>query len=249
MKAPEHDDLAVAISAADQPRARDEFRAQLRRRVIMVAQHELRTPQRRAARFVVAPRFALAAALLAAVIGASGGIAAAASLPGDPAFAVKMAIEQVEIALATDDAARVEVLARQSERRLDELAKTTTARPATAPTTSAQYQTAVEQFRAAVDKLVVAPSDDKREAARVVAERAAAKHIAVLEALRQRHDTPGLERALEQAHEIEERAKDAKDKNRKRPANEQRVSPSPSPSRSPSPRPSPSASPRQTERP
>lgn len=239
MRAPEHDDLEAAISGLGQPRPRAEFRAQLRHRVIMVAQHELRPRPRRAAPFVVAPRFALAAALLVAVIGASGGIAAAASLPGDPAFVVKMAIEQVELALATDDTGRVAVLARQSERRLDELAKSTTTRPA-APTTSAQYEAAVEQFRAAVDRLVAAPSDDKREAARAVAERAAAKHVAVLEALRQRHDTPGLDRALERAREIEARAKDH---DRKRGDNDER--PSASPARSPSPRPA--ASPRDRE--
>src|SRR4029077_9890757 len=62
-------------------------------------------------------RPALAAVLVIALLAAGGGSAAASSLPGDPAFALKRAVEDVQVALAPDDASRLDTLVTQSDRR------------------------------------------------------------------------------------------------------------------------------------
>lgn len=239
----DRDELSLALATLEAPRARSGFREKLRRRLIMVAQTELQPrPRQRWFAFRIAPRYAFAAAALVAAAGASSGIAAASSLPGEPAFGLKVAIEQVELAFAFDDAAKVAVLARQSERRLDELARTTQ-RPDKAPTASTTYEQTVEKFTSAVDHLQAAPPDHKREAAREVAESAAAKHVAVLQALKQRLPSPGIDRALERAKELEAHAK------QQGPRPSPSPSASPSPTRSASPRASPTPSPRPTATP
>ena len=98
------DDLARSIGEVESPTARDGFRASLRERLVASAAAEWPSARRaRPAGFsFFAPRYALAAALVLAVaLGA--GAAAASSLPGDPAYPLKLAFEEVELATATRD--------------------------------------------------------------------------------------------------------------------------------------------------
>ena len=225
------EDLADAISTVEAPRARKRFRTDLRRALIATAASEWTAtsqPQSQRRRPWVAlpssaaPRYALAFAVVMLAIFTAGGVAAASSLPGDVTYSLKLAYEEVELTLASDDAARVEVLARQADRRLEELNQVSASRPEQAPTASAAYLETVAKFEAAVVALKGAAPADKEDAAVDVAVTAAEKHIAILEQLKARHDTPGIDNALQQAKELEQKAKDKKrddeDKRNNRPA-------------------------------
>ena len=246
-------ELGGFISTVEHPRARGKFRADLRRALVATATSEWSTPRTPAAsgRFawlatspLAAPRYALAFAVMVLAIFSASGVAAASSLPGDPTYSLKVAYEQVELALATDDAAKVEVLARQADRRLDELNRVAASRPDQAPTASDSYRETVARFEAAVLALRSAKAGDREDRAVDVAVTAAEKHIAVLEAIRARHETPGLDNALQQAQDLERKAKDkkkaddAKDEDGNAPR-EQRATPTPrsAPRTSPTPRP------------
>jgi hypothetical protein len=146
---------------------------------------------------------AVAATLVAMLLG-SAGVAAAGSLPGDPAFALKRAAEEVELALAPDHDAKVRVLAAQAERRLDELGRTAS-RSDKAPTASTEYEAAVKRLAAAVAALRTAPAGERREAVEQVVEAARDKHVQVLEELKERlpdEAKRGIERAIEQQKQI-----------------------------------------------
>jgi hypothetical protein len=207
-------ELGGFIATVEHPRAREKFRADLRRALVATATAEWSQQQAtaRRARFAlpVVPslRYAVAFAVMALAVASAGGVAAASSLPGDPAYALKVAYEQVELALATDDAAKVEVLARQADRRLDELNKVAGSRPEQAPTASDAYRETVAKFEAAVLALKGAAPEDKEAAAVDVAVTAAEKHVAVLEAIKARHDTEDVDEALQQAKDLEQKAKD-----------------------------------------
>lgn len=189
------------------PPVRDQFRKRLRADLMSEAvalAEERRMRRSFAERFltVIAVRLrpiAVAAAVVVVLL-AGTGAAAAGSLPGDPTFALKRAAEQVELAFAADDDAKVRVLAAQAERRLDELGKSAS-HPANAPTASAEYEAAVQRLAAAVVALRTAPPGAKREAAEQVVEAARERHIQVLEQLKERVPEAakrGIERAIEQ---------------------------------------------------
>lgn len=249
----EHDELEQVISGVDRPRARDGFRRDLRRALVATAASEWsdrKRPARPPFAFGV-PRFALALGVIVAAAFGTTGVAAAASLPGDAAYPVKIAYEQVELALATDDASRIEVLARQADRRLDELNQVSSTRPDDASVAAAAYQETVAKFQAAVDALKVSPPDDRQDAALNVADEAAQKHIDVLEQLRDRHDGPGIDEALDQAKQLDQHVRDKDSEKRKdgheaapsaRPGDRSREGSSPRPSSRPTETPHPSGS-------
>jgi hypothetical protein len=133
------------------------------------------------------------AATLVAVLVAGAGTAAAGSLPGDPTFVLKQAAEQVELALATSDDQKVQVLATQAQRRLEELARTTE-RPDKSPTASVAYEAAVARFAAAVEALRAAEPGQKHEAVEQVVEAARDKHVVILEELKDRLPPPAQEK-------------------------------------------------------
>ncbi|HYY54151.1 MAG TPA: DUF5667 domain-containing protein [Candidatus Dormibacteraeota bacterium] len=239
-------ELGGFISTVEHPRPRDKFRRELRRALVATAASEWSSqPAAPKSRLsfpgFVAPRYVLAFAVLMLAVLSAGGVAAASSLPGDVTYALKMAYEQVELALASDDAARVEILARQADRRLDELNKVTASRPEQAPTASDAYRETVAKFEDAVLALKGAAPEDKESAALDVAVTAAEKHIAVLEAIKARNDSEEVDNALEQARDLEQTAKDKQkdDEERKHdgtPAR-QRPTPRPSPRTTATPRP------------
>ena len=151
------------------------------------------------------PAVALAAIALLLVGGA--GKAAADSLSGDPAFGLKTAAEQLQLAFAFDDTTRLALLSEQADHRLAELSRAITTRPSAAPTATDEYAIAVARFTAAVDALRGKPgaSADKRTAAEDVVDAAHLKHEAVLDELRQRAPSDsqdGLERAKLEADKL-----------------------------------------------
>lgn len=223
------------------PRMRDEFRAELRNRLILEAQTALAPRPRGTAWTSLLRRSftrpALAAMVAAIVLLAGTGSAAAGSLPGDPGFGLKRAIEDLQVNLTFDDVQRIQLLAQLADRRLAEL-QLVAEHEDRAPTASEQYAQAVAKFRAAVDALQQAAPQDKAEKAQDVAEAAREKHDAIIEDLAPRV-TEKAKDALERAQEEEHRDMPRRNREQKR---------GDDPGRSPSPEPSDSARPSETFR-
>jgi Domain of unknown function (DUF5667) len=152
-------------------------------------------------------RPAMVAAVIALLVFASAGKAAADSLPGDAAFGLKVAAENLQLAIALDDTTRLRLLAEQADHRLAELAEAISTRPSAAPTATDAYAAAIQRFTAALDALQGAPgtSADKQAAADDVVDAAHAKHEAVLDELEKtapESAQQGLERAREEADKL-----------------------------------------------
>jgi len=197
-----------------EPRLRDEFRRELRARLMREATVTL-VPKRRDNAWTSWLRPAFAAGLAALVLVVGAGSAAANSIPGDAAFPLKRAIEEVRVALTFDDVERVRVLAEIADERLSELEKVAS-RDDKAPTASDEYAQAVARFRAAVDALQQAAPEDKSEAAQNVADAAREKHEFVLQQLRDRLSDKAkdnVERATEE--EQKDTPQNVKDKDKK----------------------------------
>jgi len=128
-----------------EPRLRDEFRRELRARLMREATVTL-VPKRRDNAWTSWLRPAFAAGLAALVLVVGAGSAAANSIPGDAAFPLKRAIEEVRVALTFDDVERVRVLAEIADERLSELEKVAS-RDDKAPTASDEFAQAVARFR------------------------------------------------------------------------------------------------------
>jgi hypothetical protein len=167
----------------ERPVMREQFRKELRGRVMSEAVVVL-APQRRRFSLAMILRPALAAAAILVLISAGATSAAASSLPGDALYAVKRAGEDVRLALTFDDVARTQLLSELTDRRLEELAEIAKHRPSSAPTATQEYADAVNNFANALDRLREADSEDKRNAAQALAEAARAKHKAVLDAVK-----------------------------------------------------------------
>ena len=185
-----------------EPRLRDEFRRELRARLMREAAVTL-VPKRRDTAWTAWLRPALAGGLVALVLVVGAGTAAANSLPGDATFGLKRAIEEVRVALTFDEVERVRVLAELADQRLSELEKVAS-RDDKAPTASDEYAQAVARFRAAVDALQQAAPDDKSGLAQDVADAAREKHEFILEHLKDRLSDKAKD-AIDRATEEEQR--------------------------------------------
>ena len=209
-----------------EPRIRDEFRRELRARLMREAAVVL-VPRRRDNAWTawlrrdnawtawLRPAFVAGLAALVLVIGA--GSAAAGSVPGDLTFGLKRAMEEVRVALTFDDIERVRVLSEIADERLSELERVAS-RDDKAPTASEAYADAVTRFRAAVDALQnAAPEEDKSDLAQDVADAAREKHEMVLEFLRERLSEKAkgsVDRATEEERkDTPNTTKEKKDKN------------------------------------
>lgn len=199
------------------PVMREAFRKQLRSRV-MVEAAVVFAPDRRRSPFLMwlrpafAPAFAAALVTIVAMAGATS--AAASSLPGDPAFGWKRAAEDLRVALAFDDVARVRLLADLADRRLAELAEVARQRPSAAPAATAEFAGALDRIADAVGGLRESDGDSKRAAALALAEAARSKHIELLDSLKPKlpvEAQPSLQRVIEKE---KQRATDA-DRNRR----------------------------------
>lgn len=223
-----------------EPRMRDEFRSELRAKLISEAQTVLDPRRRRDnawagffGRSWLRPALGVGVAALVLIAGA--GTAAAGSVPGDPAFALKKAVEELQVTFTFDDVQRVQLLAQLTDRRLDDLQKVADSQDK-APTASEEYAAAVTRFRAAVDALRQAAPQDKADAAQDVADAARDKHDAVLDVIEQKvpeQAKPALQRAKEEEH----RDKGDRDKGKGNADDTPRPSGSASPQPSRSPRP------------
>lgn len=142
----------------------------------------------------------VAIGLVLALLAAGGGSAAASSLPGDPGFGLKRAVEEVQVAFAPNDVARLEARVTQSDRRLGDLETAAAGRPsATAPATD-EYRAAIGRVDAALAKILTEPATPARDAAIARASAASADHIAMLQALASRLPAAaqqGIQRAIE----------------------------------------------------
>ncbi|HEV8229850.1 MAG TPA: DUF5667 domain-containing protein [Candidatus Limnocylindria bacterium] len=207
-----------------EPRMRDQFRRELRARLMNEAVVVLAPKQRRVMTWL---RPALAVGLAALVLAIGAGSAAAGSVPGDLTFGLKRAIEEVRVALTFDDVERVRVLADITDKRLDELKKVAD-RNDKAPTASEEYAQAVTRFRTAVDALQQAAPEDKREKAQDVADAAREKHEVVLEDLKDRLPEKAKEpvqRAIDEERKDTQDQKDKKDKDNRGKENRETAAP------------------------
>lgn len=197
-----------------QPSVRSEFRRRLRadlmrEAVVLAEERRARRASPFALLFLRLRPIAVTAAVALVLVGGSG-YAAAGSLPGDPVYGLKRAAEEVELAFAAGEEAKVRVLATHSERRLEEL-KQSAVRPEKAPTASAEYEAAVQRFSAAVSALRTAAPGSKREAVEQVVDAARDKHVQVLETLRERlpqNAQEKVDRAIEQHKKNEDKRDD-----------------------------------------
>jgi predicted Fe-S protein YdhL (DUF1289 family) len=195
-----------------EPHLRDEFRRELRARLMREAAVTL-TPRRRTS-WTAWLRPVVASGLAALVLILGAGSAAAGSVPGDVTFGLKRAIEEVRVALTFDDVERVRVLADLADQRLSELERVAT-REDKAPTASEEYALAVTRFRAAVDALQQGAPEDRSELAQGVADAAREKHEIVLEQLKARLSEKAknsVDRAIEE--ERRDTAQNTKDKDK-----------------------------------
>jgi hypothetical protein len=201
-----------------EPKLRDEFRRDLRARLMTEAVTALTPRRRETAWTFLRPALAISVATVVLVGGA--GAAAAGSLPGDPAFVLKRAAEDVQVALTFDEVARVQLLAQIADRRVQELQKVADTPPQeNVPTAAEEVAQAVARFRAAVDAVQQAAPAEKSDAVQDLVDAAREKHEAVLDRVQQRIENEKARQAIERAKDEEDRdTHDEKDKRAKNPS-------------------------------
>ena len=152
-------------------------------------------------------RSVVAATLAVAILAAGAGTAAASSLPGEPGFALKQAVEELQLTLARDDAARASVALEIAERRLTELRRAATD-PRLASPAAAAYADAVARVGSQAERLRQAPSSPERDGALERVNDAGARATEQLQKLSERLPAPaqqGIERAIEQHFQNQQR--------------------------------------------
>ena len=185
-----------------EPKMRDEFRAELRARLMREAVTALAPRPTGTAWALLRP--ALGVGLAAAVLMAGAGTAAAGSLPGDATFPLKKAFENIQVTLTLDDVERVELLGQLADRRLAELQVIVErADDSKASTASEEFAAAVARFRAAVDAIQQAAPADKSAKVQELVDAARGKHEAVLDEVQQKLDSPSANEAIERAKDEE----------------------------------------------
>ncbi len=193
--------FAEELARFDRPSAPLALRAQLR--ASLLAAPVVVVPPRRApfALFTLPSlRLALAAVLILAVVAMASGSAAAASLPGDPAFALTRAGDEIQAFVAFDDATRLTTRVAQSDRRLADLETALAHRPSALAPATAEYIAATERVSAELAIVLAQPRTAARDAAIARAAAASADHIAALQALAARLPADaqfGIQRAIE----------------------------------------------------
>jgi hypothetical protein len=204
-----------------EPKLRDEFRRELRARLMQEAVTAL-APRPRGAAWAALLRPALGVGLAGILLVAGAGTAAAGSVSGDFAFPLKRAFENIQVALTFDDVQRVALLGQIADRRLAELQTVADrADQSKAPTASEEFAAAVTRFRAAVDAVQQAAPEDRSDAVQDLVDAAREKHETVLDAVQQKLDDDKAQEAIERAKDEEDKAtqsdKDKQGKNKKTP--------------------------------
>ena len=214
-----------------EPKLREEFRRELRARLMQEAVTAL-APRPRGTAWTFLLRPAVGVGLAGLLLFAGAGTAAAGSVPGDFAFPLKKAFENVQVALTFDDVQRVALLGQLADRRLDEL-KAVADRDdqSKAPTASEEFAAAVARFRAAVDARQQAAPEDKSEAVQDLVDAAREKHEAVLDQVQQKLDNEKAQEAIERAKDTEDQEtqadRDKQEKNEKTPRPTRTPTPTP----------------------
>ena len=194
-----------------EPKIREEFRAELRARLMREAVTALAPLPRGTAWVVLRP--ALGVGLAAVLMIAGTGTAAAGSLPGDATFPLKKAFENIQVTLTFDDVERVQLLGELADRRLAELQVIVErADESKAPTASEEFAAAVARFRAAVDAIQRAAPADKSAKVQELVETARGKHEAVLDEVQQKLDDPTAQDAIERAKDRENKDTESENK-------------------------------------
>ena len=185
---------------------RPEFRSRLRSS-LLTAPVGFETPRRSPLGLsrVLALRPALAAILVLVLLAAAGGGAAAAtSLPGDPAFGLKRAAEDVQVTLASDDVARLNTLVSQSDRRLQDLETLVARSSAAVGAGTDEYAAAVARVDAAVNTVAGLPASSQRDAVLARVSAASTDHLLRLQALAARLPD-AAQRGIQRAIEVQQR--------------------------------------------
>ena len=185
-----------------------EFRSRLRAS-LLAAPVVLESPRR--SLFGLRPIVA-AVLVLALLATAGGGVAAASSLPGDPAFALKRAAEDVQVALAPDDVSRLDTLVTQSARRLVDLETLAARRSSAVPTATDEYVAASSRVETVLTRVAALAPSSGRDAALARAEGASTDHVARLQALATRLPDAaqhGIQRAIEVQQTVHGKSADA----------------------------------------
>ena len=213
-----------------EPKLRDEFRRELRARLMQEAVVAL-APRPRGTAWTTLLRPALGVGLAGILLVAGAGTAAAGSLPGDFAFPLKRAFEDIQVALAADDVHRVELLGQIADRRLAELRVVAErSDESNAPTASEEFEAAITRFRAAVDAVQSAAPEAKSEAVQELVDAAREKHEAVLDEVQQRLDNEKAQEAIERAKDTEDKDTKVDQDNRGKPDKTPRPTRTPKPS-------------------
>src|SRR5438874_12504490 len=156
---------------------RPAFRAELRS-ALLAAPVSFEAP--RASRLgwsrVPALRPAVAAILVLALLATAGGVAAASSLPGDSAYGLKRAVEEMQVTLASDDAVRLDTLVTQSDRRLADLETLVARRSSAIGFGTDEYAASVSRVDDALGRVIASPASSQRDAAPARASAARTDH-------------------------------------------------------------------------
>lgn len=215
-----------------EPQMRDEFRRELRARLMREAVTALAPRPRGTAWTFLRPAMGVGAAAVLLMAGA--GTAAAGSLPGDAAFPLKKAFEEIQITLAFDDVQRVELLSQIADRRLADLQKIADrADESKAPTASEEFAAAVARFRAAVNAIQQAAPADKSSKVQELVDAARDKHEAVLDEVQQKLDSKSAHEAIERAKDEEDRDTESENQSDRDPRKTARPTRTPSATRTP----------------
>lgn len=211
-----------------EPKLRDEFRVELRTRLMREAVTAL-APRPRGTAWVMRPALGLGLAAFLLVAGA--GTASAGSLPGDATFPLKKAFENIQVTLTLDDVDRVQLLGQIADRRLAELQVIVdSADESKAPTASEEFATALARFRAAVDAIQQAAPAEKSDKVQELVDAARGKHEAVLDEVQQKLDDQTAQDTIERAKDDENKDTQSENKD-KDPKKTARPSRTPTPAR------------------
>lgn len=232
-----------------EPKMRDEFRRELRARLMAKAVTALAPRPRGTAWAFLRP--AMGVGLAGVLLVAGAGTAAANSLPGDSAFALKRAFEDLQVNLTFDDVQRVELLSQLADRRLADLQRVADGEDESkAPAASEEFAAALARFRAAVDAMQLAAPADKSDKVQELVDAARGKHEAVLDEVQQKLENQTAIDAIERAKDAEdEDTTSDKSKRGNGAAETARPTRTPTPSRTPRPTERAAETPRATQAP
>ncbi len=235
-----------------EPRMRESFRRELRDRLLSEAQTALAPGARRGTAWTFL-RPALGVGLAAILLVAGAGTAAAGSLPGDPAFGLKRAVEDLQVNLTFDDVRRVVLLAQIADRRLQELQQVASRDDREKQVNASQaFAEAVSAFRHAADRVQQNASSGKDQGKLMqvqgVIDESRDKHESLVEELRQQVDDDRAKDALERAKDEENKGSQGDSDAGKTPRPQRSRTPEPSRTPRPSVTPRP-AEPQRTDEP